>query len=150
METSFCLSRKNLYKDFATPFITQSCKLFNVSKNIKESSYYLWPIKIIEELEKDYIFTNPAEIREFLLNSKDLISILQEAPEQIYRIFGLVPICLELHHDPEEGWDELFIVIKSSYPTEKAFELEKKLFDEWFIHIMDKIGNKLNFTEEPL
>jgi hypothetical protein len=59
-------------------------------------------------------------------------------------------IYLELYSDPEEEWDELFIVIKSPYSAEEAIELEKKLFDEWFVNIIDKVNNRLNFTEEPL
>ncbi|MBI5166246.1 MAG: hypothetical protein HY998_00710 [candidate division NC10 bacterium] len=57
--------------------------------------------------------------------------ILKEGRERIISVFGEnVKICLELHHDPEEGWDELFIVIKSAYSAEKAIELENRLAEE--------------------
>jgi len=115
-----------------------------------ENSYYLYFYNVLEQIEKSYILENPREVKEYLLDNNDLIPIVNEAPEYINRIFGYVPIFLELHHDPEENWDELFIVIKTNYPPEKAVELEIKLFDEWFINIMDKVGNRLNFIEKPL
>jgi len=116
----------------------------------KESSVYLLPQILIDNLETKYIFMNPEEIKMFLLSNTDLIGILIDAPEHIRRIFGEVPIYLKLTHDPEENWDELFIVIKTSYSPEKAVELENKLFDEWFINVIDKVNTRLNFTEEPL
>ncbi len=107
-------------------------------------------INPIELLEKTYTLKNHGEIKQFLIVNDDLIPILVEGYEQITKIFGDVPVYLELHSDPEEGWEELFIVIKTGYPTKKAFELENKLFEEWFIRIMDKVNGRLNFTEKPL
>lgn len=116
----------------------------------EQSSVYLLSQNLIDLLNDIYIFKNPKEIKRFLLSNKDLIGILLSAYEHIRRIFGDSPIYLELHHDPEEDWDELFIIIKSDYPPEKAVELENKLFKEWFIEVLDKVGTRLNFTEEPL
>jgi len=106
---------------------------------------------IVDELKGIYEFSNIEGIRNFIMQNNYLVNILNEAPENIYRIFGRsIKLILELHSDPEEEWDELFIVIKSPYTAEKAVALERKLFNEWFVHIMDKVNNKLNFTEEPL
>lgn len=116
-----------------------------------ESSIFLQVQKKIEYLKNIYIFDNHNEIISFLLdNNEDLLDILWEASNYIFDIFGKVPIYLDLHHDPEEGWDELFIVIKTHYSPEKALELENKLFEEWFIKVIDKVKGRLNFTEEPL
>lgn len=93
---------------------------------------------------------NPGEVKRFLLVNSYLIEILLEAPTHIYRIFGQVPMELELHHDPEEGWEELFIVIKSAYSAEEAIRLENKLAEEWFLDRMKDTRGKLNITEEPL
>jgi len=116
----------------------------------EENSVYLQSQYLINYLSKIYIFKNPQEIKMFLLSNRDLIEILVSAPEHIRRIFGNVPIYLELHHDPEEDWDELFIVIRSNYSPRKASELKNMLFDEWFIYIIDKVATRLNYTEEPL
>ncbi|MEM3473741.1 MAG: hypothetical protein QW735_04045 [archaeon] len=105
---------------------------------------------VMDELKGVYEFSNIDEIRNFIMENEYLVDILNEAPQNIYRIFGNnVKLILECHSDPEEAWEELFIVIKSSRSPKEAFELEKKLFDEWFLNIMDKVNNKLNFIEEP-
>jgi len=101
-------------------------------------------------LEKQYIFIEPEKIKHFLNLNSDLIPFLEEAPKYIYEIFGQFPMYLEIHYDPEENWDELFIIIKTSYSPEQTIELEKKLFDEWFIKIIHKVGNRLNFMTEQL
>jgi len=117
----------------------------------EESSVYQSSQNLIDYLEEYiYIFKNSEEIKPFLISNSDLIQILLDAHEHIYRVFGWSPIYLELHHDPEEEWDELFIVIKTNYSSEKAIELENKLFEEWFIEIPCKVSGRLNFTEEPL
>ncbi len=98
-------------------------------------------------LSQLYTIEEPNPVRLFI--NEHLYKVLFEAPDHIKHIFGDVPLNLELHHDPEEGWDELFIIIKTSLNAEKAIELEKKLFDEWFVHIMPSTKNKLNIIEEP-
>jgi hypothetical protein len=108
-------------------------------------------LDILDELKGAYEFSNIEEIRNFIMQNNYLINILNEAPENIYRIFDRrIKLILELRSDPEEEWDELFIVIKSPYNAEKTVELGTKLFYEWFIHIMNKVNDKLNFTEELL
>jgi len=130
--------------------ITQ--KFIDFSKYFEdETSVFLKKLDDIKRLESLYIFKNPEEIKRFLLAHDYLIDYLFEAYEQIKKIFGEnIEVHLEYEIDQEEQWDELFIVIKSHYPPEKAIELERMLFDEWFVHIMDKFNNKLSFTEEPL
>lgn len=97
------------------------------------------------EIEKE------SEVIHFVRENPFLLSILEDAPNQIYRIFGKdVKLCLELHHDPEEGWDELFIIIKSSYSTSEAIKRKNQLVKEWFLGVMKFTQGKLNITEEPL
>jgi ADP-ribosylglycohydrolase len=91
------------------------------------------------------------EIERFLAKHKHLFPILKEAEQQIAAIFGEnLRLCLELHHDPEEGWDELFIVIKSEYSAEEAIRLQNRLAEEWFLDRMKDTKGKLNIVEEPL
>lgn len=123
---------------------------FNELGQFYEASITSLPQRLIRELEKLYIFDDPKEIRSFLLTNDYLLEILSDAPYHIYRIFGQIPIHLELHNDPEEGWDELFIVIKSPYSAKEAIELEEKLVKEWFLDRLKDTKGKLNITEEPL
>jgi len=106
---------------------------------------------ILDEIKGAYEFSNIEEIRKFVLQNNYLVDILKEAPEDIYRIFGKsIKLVLELHSDPEEEWDELFIVIKSPYAPQKARELMNELDRMWFLNIMDKTQGKLCITEEYL
>jgi len=124
---------------------------FTRESQFSDTSVSIELLNDIEQLEKLYVFVNPSDIRRFLWRNKFLIEILFEAPKKIIEIFGNdIILCLELHHDPEEEWNELFIVIKTNYSPEEAIELENKLFEEWFIKISEKVKGRLNFTEEPL
>jgi len=121
------------------------------------------PIKDIETLRKEgefavlspfYAFSDghsEAEVIQFIKDHPFLLNTLLEAPRHIFSIFGKnVPLYLELHHDPEESWDELFIVIKTGYSAEKAINLENRLVEEWFLDRIKETKGKLNIMEEPL
>lgn len=123
---------------------------YHSPKELIDTSITLQPQRKIEELENLFIFDNPIEIKNFLLANNYLIEILFEAPGHIYRIFGQVPIHIELHHDPEENWGELFIVVKSTSKPEEAVMLEERLAKEWFLTRIKDTKGKLNIIEEPL
>jgi len=106
---------------------------------------------ILDELKGAYEFSNVEEIRNFIMQNNYLADILKEAPKNIYRIFGKsIKLILELHSDPEEDFEELFVVIKSPYAPQKARELMNELDRTWFLNIMDKTQGKLCITEEYL
>ena len=84
------------------------------------------------------------EVLQFLEKYPRLLPLLCEAPEHIFSIFGRdAELLLELHKDPEEAYDELFVVIKTKRAD--AVELLERL-DEWFLQFAKDIDNKLNFT----
>ena len=91
------------------------------------------------------------KIRDFIENHEHLIPILNEAKEHIISVFGdCVRIFLELYYDIEEGWEQLFVVIKSPYDSKKAVELKIKLLRGWFVNkAIDTKGN-LGISEESL
>ena len=120
------------------------------SHAIRENSVSIKPPKLFKELERFYTLKNPKEINEFLLDNEFLFEILFEAPDQIFRVFGKTPLLLELHRDPEEGWDELFVIIKSSFSVEESIRRENRLGKEWFLDKMPATKGKLNVVEEPL
>lgn len=132
-------------------FIIGASSIF--PERIVDNSYTLGIANydIIDELKVNYELSNEEDIINFISENMFLMKILSEAPKNIYKVFGRnIKLKLELETDPEEGWQEIFIVIKSPYSPKEAFDLEKKLFNEWFVDVMDKVGNKLNFIEEPL
>ncbi len=103
-------------------------------------------------LPQFYKVLNEDKVISFLKDNPFLFPILVEAPREIYRIFPKedIKLELELHHDPEEDFDELFVVIKSPYTPQKARELMDELGEKWFLSIMYQTKNKLCITEEPL
>ena len=91
------------------------------------------------------------KIRDFMENHNHLIPILKEAKEHITSVFGdCVKIFLELYYDIEEGWEQLFVVIKSPYDSDKALELKLRLIREWLIHTVSEAREYLAISEEPL
>ena len=91
------------------------------------------------------------KIRDFIENHNHLIPILKEAKEHITSVFGdCVKIFLELYYDIEEGWEQLFVVIKSPYDSDKALELKLRLIREWLIHTVSEAREYLAISEEPL
>ena len=91
------------------------------------------------------------EIRRFVEERELLFPILKEAKGQIISVFGThVRLCLELYHDIEEGWEKLFVVIKSPYSAEKAHELEQILGKKWFLTKIKEAKGDLIISEESL
>jgi len=86
----------------------------------------------------------------FLKENEFLVKILKEAHKNIETIFGAsVNLCLKLCADPEEDFEELFVVIKSTHNSEEALHLLSKLDESWFLKVVDSTRGKLNITVEP-
>ncbi len=134
------------YYFFAPQSIEKTVEVIELPDNSVE----LHPANLIGVLEKFYIFDNRNEIINFLHENQFLIPILREGIIQTKKVFGDFPLHLELHTDPEEGWDELFIVIRTTLSPEEAVAKESQLFDKWYDNIIDQVGTKLSYIEEPL
>ncbi len=104
-------------------------------------------IEVMYEIPEEH----KERIRVFLEKHGYLSPILGEAKGKIASVFGEdIHLRLELHSDPEEVWDELFIVIRSGYSATEALRLENKLAEEWFLDRMKDTKGRLNIIEEPL
>ncbi len=87
------------------------------------------------------------EIERFLSRNPEVLEVLKEAPFYIRRIVvGNYPLLLELVREPEEDWEELFVVVKTDLPVEEALELDDRIFDLWFKDAMRKVVGKLEIT----
>ncbi|GFP27741.1 hypothetical protein HKBW3S43_00562 [Candidatus Hakubella thermalkaliphila] len=62
----------------------------------------------------------------------------------------VVNIHLELHRDPDEDFEELFVVIETNLSPELSLDLLDRFDEEWFLDIADKTEGKLNVTVRPL
>jgi hypothetical protein len=90
----------------------------------------------IEALAKVYEFDNPHKVNTFLYRAgKPVIDILKDAPNQISRVFGNVPLHLKAIHDPEEDFEALFIKIKTDLPAGRALDLLDELDNEWWLNV---------------
>jgi len=104
----------------------------------------------IASIEGIYNFVDREDIISFLKANKFLIKILKEAHKNIKFIFGAsVHLYLKLCADPEEDFEELFVVIKSTHNSEEALHLLNKLDESWFLKIVDSTQGKLNIMVEP-
>lgn len=92
------------------------------------------------------ILGDEKEIESYVI-SNQLMNVLLEAVPHVRRIFGSdTQLYLELSDDPEGDFRELFIVIKTNHEIEKSLKLLDRLDQDWFLSIVNKIGNTLNIT----
>ncbi len=108
--------------------------------------------KEIELLEVFYPFANPNEVRDFLWANKYLIKVLFEAHKQIKRVFGgnIVEVCLEWDRDPEEDFEGLFVIVKTSLSPEESLDLLDRFDEEWFLdNVSGEIGSMFTVTVRP-
>lgn len=101
----------------------------------------------IGEIKKAYNLTKPEEIVSFISSNDYLLEILAIAPTEIKNIFGEnTELHLELHHDPDEGFEELFIIIRTDQTPQKALALLNKLDNKWFLKNLNSAKGKLNLS----
>ena len=116
-------------------------KCYNAGVSAKDPAGHSW---ILENYE---IPPDTAdEIERFLSRNPEVREVLKEAPFYIRRIVGNYPLLLELVREPEEDWEELFVVVKTDLDVEEALELDDRIFDLWFKDAMRKVVGKLEIT----
>lgn len=78
---------------------------------------------------------DPEAVVGFMFERPDLPKLIAETASRVWQIFGLeASLHLSFLHDPDEGFDELFLVISTGHEIEKAFNLLNQ-FDSWFIDL---------------
>jgi len=86
-----------------------------------------------------------------LLQDITLIEHLLDGYLAIMKVFQTgEKLELEYVIDAEENWDALTIIIPSHLPIKQIIRLERELFENWFVYIIDQVGNKLNYITKPL
>jgi len=90
-------------------------------------------------------------ILEFLSEQGWLYPMLFEAPERISQIFGAdAKTALELERAPDEGWEELFVVVKTNLPAEEGVRRTRQIIDDWFAEQVAGRKCLINLVEEPI
>jgi len=98
-----------------------------------------------------YKFANNEEKIMSFIRKRHLLGILLEAVREIRRVFGKeILLELELHKDPEEDFEGIFIIIKTKRPPEESLNLLDRLDEEWWLDMDDDISNKLEIMVRPI
>ena len=104
----------------------------------------------IKEMENYYTFINHKDVITFLEANRSIVKILKDANGEIKRVFGKdIHLYLELHRDPEEDFEGLFIVMKTNLSPEDSLNLLDRLDEEWWLHVDDNISNILEIMVRP-
>lgn len=125
----------------------QVSEVMEIDKEIgQETSLF----SVLRKLEKFYIFKNTEEIVAFIGTHVFLLDILFRIPKWIESLFGnSVKIHLELHKDPEENFEGLFIIIKTNLSPEESLNLLDRLDEEWWLDVDNDISNILEIMVRP-
>lgn len=106
---------------------------------------------VLQQLVKAYTLVNERQILDFLGHHPHLGPILRDAPDVIQTLFGgQVQLKLEVHRDPEEDWEELFIVIQTLKQPAQALQLLDQLDEAWLASVEQQADYLLNVTVEPV
>lgn len=102
---------------------------------------------LFQKIEDCYHFKSKSRVKEFIEEHSYLTHILIESYELIIRFFGSgCYLELAVTTDPEEGFKELFVYIKTALPVDEALQKLDNFDDQWFLDKMSDTKGKLNFN----
>ena len=82
----------------------------------------------------------------FLLEHHDLPESVAESARHVWELFGQdARLTLHLMHDPDEGFEELFLVIGTDRELGEAFD-QLDRFDNWFVNQPFSVRRYFNVT----
>ena len=107
-------------------------------------------VRLVEIVENGFLLRNTdwGALFRYASEHPEVVSLLSEGPEAIRPVFGAVRPVLELVVDPEEDWEELFIVIPTSGSTDQALQQLKQLEASWFTEAARRAKFSVNVTVE--
>jgi hypothetical protein len=101
--------------------------------------------------QRGYTLRRSEEVIEFLSRHSSLLEILDEAPRQIQRHFGMGSdsLILEVVKDPEaEGDEELILFIRANLPVDQALQKLDLLDDAWWLEAGSRTQGDLGMNLE--
>lgn len=115
---------------------------------IEAASRKLFPCLELDDIADYYGLTRAVDLRvlDFLTRYSYLIGTLLEARPHISHIFPTAEVYLEVHEDPEGGFEELFGVISVDASPEDAIRRLDRFDDLWFSRVARGTESRLNFT----
>lgn len=78
----------------------------------------------------------------------EVVPVISDAPTAIRKVFGSAPLVLDLVVDPEEAWEELFIVIVTTDSVDQSLRQLRKLDASWFGDAERQANFLINVTVE--
>jgi len=105
----------------------------------------------IAQLETKYTFRNSVEVKKFLMENKQIFSVLWDARSVIEEFFGNnVSITLEVVNDPESNGVQLLFgyIHAESLSPDEAFERLNAFDEAWFLKQFDLTCGLFNFNLE--
>ena len=107
-------------------------------------------VDLVEIVENSFALRDVDWSRLFRYASEhpEVISVLSEAPGAIRQGFGPASLVLDLVVDPEEAWEELFIVIITTRPVDQALSRLRQLDADWFVDAARRAKFTVNVTVE--
>ncbi len=99
-------------------------------------------------LEKVFALDDPVGIHRFLRENAFMEEVLWTAREQLGRFFGDAPLALRLSQYPEEGANELLLLIRTSLPASEALSLLDRFDTEWWLEALPLVQYKLTIKLE--
>jgi len=88
-------------------------------------------------LEQIFAFSHSDEVWRLLLTHEWLSAALLEAHGQIMRVFAenIVDLSLEYGVDPEEGYEELFVMIRTNLSVGESLARLETFDEEWWLEV---------------
>jgi hypothetical protein len=95
----------------------------------------------------DIFFSKPSAIGNFLQAHQELVSLLNEAYQELRKYFLSENLKLELVSDPEiAGEQQLFVYIFTSLSVTDALNKIDDFDDRWWLAQIDRANGLLNFN----
>jgi len=95
------------------------------------------------DLPKRYVFERASGVYGFLESHSFVLPVLEEAPTHINRVFGVVPLKLEVFVDPENGSRSLMLLVGASLAPREVLVRLRELDDAWWLDAMVRAKGKV-------
>ncbi len=115
-----------------------TCLVHQLMPESERESSVVWSVhQHAQWLEQIFAFSHSDEVWRLLLTHEWLSAALLEAHGQIMRVFAenIVDLSLEYDIDPEEGYEELFVIIRTNLSVGESLARLETFDEEWWLEV---------------
>lgn len=103
----------------------------------------------IEALVDEVEMRDRSVVMTYLSRNPSLLPVINEATTRIRQLFGYdAPLVLEVEPEPEDGSEELFLLIQTRKAPVDARGFLAQLDQSWWLSVVPQVGNLLNIDVE--